>query len=118
MVSVNSSDVISTLKERSGDLDLLAPGENVPTTYYDAGKHIYLAATGTSFAAPFAAAAAALLKQVDSRLSPSQIMSILDATGSPNFDGGNEPGTVTGFSFPRLDIDAAIGPAISKREES
>src|SRR5205085_11780063 len=57
--SVNSSDVISTFTERSADLDLLAPGENVPTTYYDNGHHIYLAATGTSFAAPFAAAAAA-----------------------------------------------------------
>ena len=29
--SVNSSDVISTFTERSGNLDLLAPGENVPT---------------------------------------------------------------------------------------
>src|SRR5438309_167297 len=58
--SINSSDVISTFTERSADLDLLAPGENIPTAYYDPStkKHIYVAATGTSFAAPFAAAAA------------------------------------------------------------
>jgi len=92
--SVNPSDVISTFTERSGDLDLLAPGENVPTTYYDPvkGTHITLAATGTSFAAPFAAAAAALLKQVDSSLSPAEIMGILDATGSANYDGDKERG--------------------------
>jgi hypothetical protein len=116
--SVNSSDVISTFTERSADLDLLAPGENVPTTYYDAGKHIYLAATGTSFSAPFAAAAAALLKQVDSSLSPARIMSILDATGSPNYDGDSERGAVTNFTFPRLNIDAAIAAAMSNGDDS
>ena len=116
--SVNSGDVISTFTERSGDLDLLAPGENVPTTYYDAGRHIYLAATGTSFSAPFAAAAAALLKQVDSSLTPAEIMSILDSTGSPNYDGDNEKGAVTNISFPRLNIDAAIGAAMHNGDDS
>src|SRR4051812_19318138 len=116
--SVNSSDVISTFTERSADLDLLTPGENVPTTYYAAGKYIYLAATGTSFSAPFAAAAAALLKQEDSSLSPSQIMSILDSTGSPNFDGDSERGAVTNMTFPRLNIDAAIGSLMRSGDDS
>jgi subtilisin family serine protease len=83
--SINSSDVISTFTERSADLDLLAPGENIPTTYYDPStkKHIYVAATGTSFATPFAAGAAALLKQVDSSLRPSQIMDISPPPARP-----------------------------------
>src|SRR5438128_6681572 len=116
--SVNSSDVISTFTERSGDLDLLAPGENVPTTYYDNGHHIYLAATGTSFASPFAAAAAALLKQVDSTLTPFEIMSILDSSGVPNYDGDKEKGAVTHMTFPRLNIDAAIRMALQSGDDS
>ncbi|HEV8290511.1 MAG TPA: S8 family serine peptidase [Tepidisphaeraceae bacterium] len=118
--SINSSDVISSFTERSADLDLLAPGESIPTTYYDPAtrKHIYLAATGTSFATPFAAAAAALLKQADSSLSPSQIMDILAASGSSNFDGDKERGTVTNMTFPRLNIDAAIGMALRSGDDS
>jgi hypothetical protein len=118
--SINSSDVISTFTERSSDLDLLAPGENVPTTYWNpsTSKHIYLAATGTSFAAPFAAAAAALLKQADSSLSPSEIMDILSSTGSLNYDGDNERGAVTNLTFPRLNIDAAITEAMSNVDDA
>jgi subtilisin family serine protease len=112
--SINSGDVISRFTERSADLDLLTPGENVPTAYYDAvnRKHVYLAATGTSFAAPHAAAAAALLRQVDPSLTPWEIMDILAASGSQNFDGDHERGPVTGLSFPRLNIDAAIAMAM------
>jgi subtilisin family serine protease len=112
--SVNSNDVISRFTERSADLDLLTPGENVPTAYYDAvnRKHVYLAATGTSFAAPHAAAAAALLRQVDPTLTPWEIMDILESSGSQNFDGDRESGTVTGLTFARLNIDAAIAMAI------
>ena len=63
-------------------------------------------------------AAAALLKQVDSSLTPAEIMSILDSTGSPNYDGDNEKGAVTNMTFPRLNIDAAIGMAMRNGDDS
>jgi len=48
--SVSPSDVISKFTERGPTMDILAPGENVPTAYIDgSGNPIDLAATGSSF---------------------------------------------------------------------
>ena len=112
--SFDLSGAISEFTARNSMLDLLAPGNLVPTTYYDPGKraHVYLAATGTSFATAFAAGAAALLKQADPSLSPSQIISTLRSTGFSNYDGDDEIGPTTGLTFPRLNIDAALDRVI------
>lgn len=102
--SVDASGHISGFTERSNQLDLLAPGEDVPAIYYnpDTGQHIYLQATGTSFATPYAAAAAALLKQANPSLTPDQILKVLQDTGSPVRD------STTGLTFSLLNIDAAL----------
>ena len=114
--SVNSSDVISKFTERSSIMDILAPGENVPTGYLSqSDQPIYLQATGSSFAAPFIAGAAAILKQIDPRFTPHDIMSILRASGVDNFDGDKEATPNTQLSWPRLDLDNAIALALARK---
>lgn len=114
--SVNASDVISKMTERGSIMDILAPGENVPTAYLNSSdKPIYLQATGTSFSAPFVAGAAAILKQIDSNFTPHDIMSILRTSGVDNFDGDNEATPNTQLSWPRLDLDNAIALGLARR---
>ena len=113
--SVNPQDVISKFTKRDGDLDLLAPGEDVPTTFYDIRRrsHTYLASTGTSFSSPFAVGAAMLVRQLAPNLSPAKIRTILRNTGRPNFDGDRErPATYR--TYRRLDLDDALNKARSK----
>ncbi len=45
-------------------------------------------------------------------------MDILASSGSPNYDGDKEKGVVTNMTFPRLDIDAAIGMAMRNGDDS
>lgn len=112
--SVNGSDMISSFTSRAGDLDLLAPGEGVVAPSISGGQHIYLKGNGTSFAAPVVAGAAMLLHQANPALSQSQILSILKATASKNWDGDSEyPATY--LTYRRLDIDNAIRSALSKK---
>ena len=114
--SINSSDVISKMTERGAIMDILAPGENVPTAYLNTSDQaIYLQATGTSFSAPFIAGAAAILKQIDSTFTPHDIMSILRTSGVDNFDGDNEATPNTQLSWPRLDVDGAIALALARK---
>jgi subtilisin family serine protease len=102
--SVDTDDQVSSFADVGQDLNLLAPGSNVPTTYTDnvTGAPVVLDATGTSFATPFAAAAAALVHQADPALSPTSILAILQQTGQPIFD------AASGGTYFRINIDNAL----------
>lgn len=113
--SVNASDVISKFTERGPILDILAPGENVPTAYLNGNGATYLTASGTSFSAPFIAGAAAILKQIDPTFTPNDVMSILRASASDNGDWDKEASPLTGLTYPRLDLDNAIYLALQRR---
>lgn len=114
--AINRSDDIASFTSRGPALDLLAPGDQLPIAYYNpsTNQHIYLNATGTSFAAPHAAAASTLIRQVNPRLSLGQIMSILRSSGDRNYDGDRESGG-TGLTFPRIDVQAAVAQAYRSR---
>jgi subtilisin family serine protease len=95
-------------------LDLLAAGDGIVAPSIAGGSHIYLKGSGTSFAAPVVAGAAMLLHQANPKLSESQILGILKATASKNWDGDSEyPATY--LTYKRLDVDNAIRSALSKK---
>jgi subtilisin family serine protease len=113
--SVNTRDVISSFTSRGPDLDLLAPGEGIATPLFNprTGQHTYSAAAGTSFATPYAAATALLIKQVNSRFSVNQIRAIIQDSADWNQDGDVER-PATWLDYPRLDIGDAIDLAYQR----
>lgn len=110
--SVDLSGGISSFTQRGSELDLLAPGNQVTLPYYDVGskQHIYVdTAWGTSWSSPAAVGAAALIKQIDPRFTPMQIMSILKDSGAPVYD------SATRLTYKRLDLNAALALAYARR---
>lgn len=102
--AMNSAGQISSFTSRGPALNLLAPGEGVPSTLYDIFHHTHSfeAASGTSFSTAFAVGAAVLLKQLNPRLTPSQIARTLRSTGTASFD------PATGAVFRRLNLENAM----------
>jgi hypothetical protein len=110
--SVNLSGQVSSFTQRGSELDLLAPGEKVTLPYYDVGskKHIYVdTADGTSWASPAAVGTAALIKQIDPRFTPAQIMKILQDSGTAVYDSASK------LTYKRLNVNAAIKLAYERR---
>ena len=64
-----------------GFLDLLAPGQDIYTTYWDpAGQYQYAIGQGASFAAPMVSAAAALAWSINPELTNAQVRDMLFST--------------------------------------
>jgi subtilisin family serine protease len=103
--AVDSSDVITSWTQRGDELDMLAPGVNIVMPKLGGG---FVTEDGTSFASPYVAGAAALIKQLDPSAKAGDIGSILMSSGHDNRDGSGEVGNTTTLQFARLDIDAAI----------
>ena len=103
-VGAADGDQVASFSDAGDPLDLLAPGVNVPTTYTDniTGNPVTLDASGTSFASPFAAGAAALVHQADPSLTPDQILTVLKTTGTPIFDPSN------GQTYPLINLYASL----------
>ena len=105
VAAVDSNDIIATWAQRGDELDLLAPGVNITMVNKGGG---YVTEDGTSFASPYVAGAAALIKQADRTVNAGDIGSILMGSGTLNRDGSGETGNTTTLQFSRLDIDAAL----------
>lgn len=84
-----------------GCLDLLAPGALLDLSAMGGGKAS--SQGGTSFACPHAAAAAALLRQAIPCMTPDQMETAIEASGTPIHD------AALNAYHPRLDIEAALG---------
>lgn len=112
IASVNSAGAISSFSSRGVLNDVLAPAENIIAPYEFpndpnlAGVYYINYANGTSFASPQLVGAAALIKQIDPAFTPAQIIQILKASGTPVHD------SVTGNTFPILNLDAALKLAV------
>jgi hypothetical protein len=96
---------------RGPGIDLLAPGDTLPILLRGSGATV--SAMATSYATPFAAGAAALLKQVKSSFNAADITSILKTSGR------NVTDTSTGFTFSgrtykRLDLNEAVKLGVSR----
>ena len=111
--SISLTGQISGFSDTAPALDLLAPGEDVVVPYLDENKNLYYTYTaGTSFAAPFAAGTAALLKQINPSLTPKQMLTVMQSTGSRVTDPDS------GLGFRSLNLLAALtstANALAKR---
>jgi subtilisin family serine protease len=82
--STSMKDVRSSFSNFGDTVDLAAPGEGIISTY-PRGK--YAAGWGTSFSAPMVAGAAALLNQLQQRLTVAQTAQALSQTDTVNSPG-------------------------------
>lgn len=107
VVSVGATDAAHSIASFStrGKVDLVAPGVEVLTTHVG---NLYAEASGTSFAAPHVAGAAALVVAADPSLTPAAVRAHLNATardlGPPGHD------TASGHGL--LDAGAAVALAL------
>jgi subtilisin family serine protease len=81
--AVNDSDVVPAWTNRAPFLSLWAPGYLIVAPYYQTTG--YIAATGTSMAAPHASEAWAILRQALPGAGVAELLSALQTTGAPVF---------------------------------
>lgn len=88
--AINRTGTLAGFSSYGPDLDLVAPGEMVLSTYKLDPTNQYFEQSGTSMSAPFVSGAVALLLSLNPGLNPSEVRSrLLTATndlGTPGFD--------------------------------
>jgi len=92
-------DVIACFTSSGSELDLVAPGVKITSTYLGGGTITW---SGTSLASPAAAAVAALLLECDPGFTPSALETALEQSGPMIIDPKN------GLGFPRVHALTAI----------
>ena len=93
---------------RGPGIDLLAPGDGV--VILKRGSGYTTSAQATSYSTPFAAAAAALLLQVDPTLTAAQLTQMLKSSGS-NVTDTSTGFTYSGLTYKRLNVFKAVQAA-------
>lgn len=99
--SVDSTKAVSAFSQRNGSVMLVAPGEKVVSTYNNGG---YAAWSGTSFAAPLASAAAAVLLGFDDTLESAEMASLLKTYAEDLGDAGYD----TSYGYGLLDLGRCV----------
>ena len=94
-----------TDRDRVGSLDIIAPGEQITSSYSSQGPGCtippqkgFCTFSGTSMAAPHVAGAAALLLEKHSQLSPKHVTHLLKQAGRGVYD------VYSGLTYPNLDV--------------
>lgn len=96
---ITSVDLVACGSNGNAELDFLAPGSLITSSWVDGGSATI---QGTSMASPAAAAVAALLLEADPDLSVAQIEMVMKETGVNVLDQRN------GLTFPRVDALQAV----------
>ncbi|MGE4509052.1 MAG: S8 family serine peptidase [Eubacteriaceae bacterium] len=108
VAATDSSDGHPSFSQYNDKVDLSAPGSSVYTTTRSGA---YGTASGTSFAAPIVAGAAALLMSIDDSLTAGNVETLLKDTA---LDLGS-PGKDNYFGYGRIQLDQAV--AVVKSEK-
>ncbi len=112
--AVDENKNLASFSTYGSQLDLVAPGINVLSTYSEDEDNLYSAQSGTSMSAPFVSASIALLLSVEPSLNFEQVHSRLACSaidlgesGFDNFYGNgllNAYALLTEVSFPQIEI--------------
>jgi subtilisin family serine protease len=113
--ATDASGAAASFSNRGSGLDLVAPGENIvtPAPHALCGSG-YQVVTGTSFAAPSVAGAAALLLAKHPDLDVSQLTDMLRLRGIRN----PAPGWTLEMGFGMLDVAAALSAPIPSADQA
>ena len=120
--AIDQNDVVPAFSNRDARYnDIAAPGVGVLTTLPSSSKDATALVTGTSFAAPFVAGAAAVLLARNPLLTVTQVTRILEQTSQPLVGVGGVRSDDSGFGVVDLSraLDHASDPAMAivAREE-
>jgi subtilisin family serine protease len=110
--AVDENNNLASFSKRGPLTSILAPGEGVLTTFGFAG---YGLVDGTSYSTPIVAGTIALMRNIDSSLTPTDALSILRASGTATFDGGPKSQMLTRQFYPRLDLLNALNLTKDRR---
>ncbi|GAA1597050.1 S8 family peptidase [Actinoplanes couchii] len=105
VAATDAADKVAPYSNAGSYVDVAAPGSSILSTYPTALGAQYRSLSGTSMAAPHVAAAAALLKSTQPKLTPDQIEAALESSavdlGPKGFDND--------YGYGRVDAAAALG---------
>jgi membrane-anchored mycosin MYCP len=110
--ALTASGVRADYSQHGDYVDVVAAGDAVTAATPDGGLHVD---SGTSFASPFVAATAALIKQRFPDASPAEVARRIEATtdpapGGPSGDGGRNPEYGFGLLNPYRALTETLGP--------
>ena len=109
--SVNSGLAVSSFSQKNDRVDVAAPGENVLSTFYDYtdfyAKYAYV--SGTSFAAPYVSAVAALVRSINPTINSAAFLQALQATSTDLGPTGYD----TGYGYGLINAQAVLAYIIS-----
>ena len=106
--AVDSSGSVINTSVRNDRITVVAPGRDVPIFSSQTGS--YSTGGGTSYAAPFVTAAAALARSIDSELTPAEFQAMLQDTAN---DGGTE-GYDTSYGYGLLNLPALFSEVMDE----
>jgi subtilisin family serine protease len=84
----DTDDTLSNTSNYGADIDLIAPGVCILSTYPPTGLATF---SGTSMASPHVAGAAALYKANNPGATPAQVKAALQAAGNLNWNDADDP---------------------------